>query len=210
MTLEPVIRILFRLEASVDLQRNCCEWPGNDILMRDYHDREWGVVVRDDRALFGKLVLDGFQAGLSWRSILHRRDDFLRVFEGFDPVRLAAWDEARVQAALLDPGIIRNRAKVRAAVSNARAFLDLAARGTSFSDFLWGFVNGRPIDHAFTSMSQLPSESLESKAMSKALKKAGFRFCGPTICYAFMQAVGMFNDHMVQCFRHGEVEGLRK
>ena len=182
-----------------------CGWPGDDPQMRAYHDTEWGVVVRDDRALFGKLVLDGFQAGLSWKSILHRRDHFLRVFEGFDPVRLAAWDEARIQAALLDPGIIRNRAKVRAAVSNAQAFLALTAAGTSFADFLWGFVGGKPIDHRFAHLSQLPPESPESVAMSKALKKAGFRFCGPTICYAFMQAVGMVNDHLVHCFRHGEV-----
>jgi len=182
-----------------------CGWPGDDPRMRAYHDTEWGVVVRDDRALFGKLVVDGFQAGLSWRSILYRRDHFLRVFEGFDPVRLAAWDEAHIQAALQDEGIIRNRAKVRAAVSNARAFLALTASGTSFADFLWGFVGGRPIDHACTSLSQIPAETPESVAMSKALKKAGFRFCGPTICYAFMQAVGMVNDHLVHCYRHGEV-----
>jgi DNA-3-methyladenine glycosylase I len=188
---------------------SCCEWPGNDPQMRDYHDTEWGVVVRDDRALFAKLELDGFQAGLSWKTILHRRDHFLRVFEDFEPVRLAAWDESRIQAALLDPGIIRNRAKVRAAVTNAQAYLDMAAAGTSFSEFLWSFVGGRTIDHRFTSLSQLPTESAESQAMSKALKKAGFRFCGPTICYAFMQAVGMVNDHMVHCVRHGEVGGVR-
>jgi DNA-3-methyladenine glycosylase I len=175
--------------------------------MRDYHDREWGVAIRDGKALFGKLVLDGFQAGLSWRSILHRRDHFLRVFEGFDPHLLAGWDEARIQAALLDPGIIRNRSKVRAAVSNAQAYVRMEQAGTSFANFLWGFVWGKTIDHGVTSLANIPAETPESQAMSKALKKAGFRFCGPTICYAFMQAVGMVNDHLVKCFRHDEVGG---
>lgn len=187
------------------MDRPTCDWPGDDPVMRDYHDREWGVVVRDDRALFGKLVLDGFQAGLSWKTILHRRQHFLRVFEGFDPARLAAWDDARIQAALADEGIIRNRAKVRSAVQNAKAYLALQASGTSFSEFLWGFVGGHPLDHSFTDLAQLPAESPESVAMSKALRKAGFNFCGPTICYAFMQAVGMVNDHLVHCFRHDEV-----
>lgn len=171
--------------------------------MRDYHDHEWGVPVRDDRALFAKLVLDGFQAGLSWSTILDKREAFLRVFEGFDPDRLAAWDEARILAALADPGIVRNRAKVRSAVQNARAWQRLQAENGSFSDFLWSFTGGRTLDGRRRTVADIPSESDESRAMSRALKKAGFNFCGPTICYAFMQAVGMVNDHTLDCFRHG-------
>jgi DNA-3-methyladenine glycosylase I len=172
--------------------------------MLAYHDTEWGVPVRDDRALFAKFVLDGFQAGLSWKTILHRREHFLRVFEGFDPERLAAWDEGRIAAALTDPGIIRNRQKVVATVTNARAFLKVMEAG-SFSDLLWSFTGGRARVNRWTADDKVPAETDESRAMSKALRARGFGFAGPTICYAFMQAVGMVNDHLVSCFRHAEL-----
>lgn len=181
---------------------NRCPWPKTDLQLLDYHDTEWGVPVRDGRALFAKLVLDGFQAGLSWSTILHRRHHFDRVFEGFDPDVLAAWDEGRMATALADPGIIRNRQKVQAAVSNARAWQRMRDGGESFSDFLWSFTGGAPKVNRFTSIGELPAETDESRAMSAALKKRGFAFAGPTICYAFMQAVGMVNDHLVDCFRH--------
>lgn len=180
-----------------------CAWVPDDPVYRAYHDQEWGVPVHDGRALFAKLVLDGFQAGLSWWAVLQRRDAFERVFEGFDPDRLAAWDDARIEAALADPGIIRNRAKVRAAVTNARAYVALRERGVDFAELLWSFTGGRTIRGNWTSIDRIPAETPGSQAMSKALKKAGFSFVGPTICYAFMQAVGIVNDHTVDCFRHG-------
>lgn len=182
-----------------------CTWVGTSPQMIAYHDEEWGVPVRDDVALWGKLVLDGFQAGLSWAIILRKRADFLRVFEGFDPRRVARWDEERIAAALADPGIVRNRAKVRAAVTNAQAFERLAEEGVSFTELLWSFTGGGPLVNRWQDVREIPSSSPEADAMAKALKKRGFRFCGPTICYAFMQAVGMVNDHTVGCFRHGEV-----
>jgi len=167
-----------------------------------YHDREWGVPVHDDRQLFGKLVLDGFQAGLSWAIILRKRDDFLRAFDGFAPERMARYDARRVTKLLKDPGIVRNRQKVAAAVTNARAFLKMANAGESFDAFLWQFVGGVPKHNAWKTLGRVPAETKESVRMSKALVERGFRFVGPTICYAFMQAVGMVNDHLVRCFRH--------
>ena len=167
-----------------------------------YNDREWGVPVHNDRQLFGKLVLDGFQAGLSWAIILRKRDDFLRAFDGFDPERMARYDARRVAKLLRDPGIVRNRQKVRAAVTNARSFLTMMDAGESFDAFLWQFVGGAPKHNAWKSLGRVPAQSKESVAMSKDLVERGFRFVGPTICYAFMQAVGMVNDHLVSCFRH--------
>ena len=181
-----------------------CGWPMGDAMLA-YHDTEWGVIERDDRALYEKLCLDGFQAGLSWKIVLDKREGFRRVFEGFDPVRVAAWDAAHVERALTDAGIVRNRAKVLATVANAQAFLRLAERGLPFHKFLWDLAGGRRVVNAWTSLGQLPVESAESRAMAKGLKQAGFKFCGPTICYAFMQAVGLVNDHLVTCFRYGEV-----
>jgi DNA-3-methyladenine glycosylase I len=181
-----------------------CPWPGADPLYVAYHDEEWGVPDRDDRRLFEKLLLDGFQAGLSWITILRKRPSFRRVFEGFDPERLARWTPARVEQALLDAGIVRNRAKVEAAVKNARAYLRLEEQ-TGFSPFLWSFVGGAPKVNRWRTLRQIPSETAESQAMSRALRARGFSFVGPTICYAFMQAVGMINDHLVTCFRHREV-----
>jgi DNA-3-methyladenine glycosylase I len=185
-----------------------CPWPAKDQQLLDYHDREWGVPVRDDEALFGKLVLDGFQAGLSWTIILHKRDAFLRAFDGFDPARMARYGAARVRKLLADPSIVRNRQKVNAAVSNARAYLEMRAAGESFGELLWSFVGGAPKVNAWKTLGQMPAESRESRAMSKALLERGFRFVGPTICYAFMQAVGMVNDHVVRCYRYREVQRM--
>jgi DNA-3-methyladenine glycosylase I len=170
-----------------------------------YHDREWGVPVHDDRQLFGKLILDGFQAGLSWAIILRKRDAFLAAFDGFDPERMARYDKRRIAKLLKDPGIVRNRQKVDAAVASARAFLELTETGTTFDDFLWAFVGGVPRRHARKTTRQIPAQTKDSERMSKALVERGFRFVGPTICYAFMQAVGMVNDHLVTCFRHAEL-----
>ena len=182
-----------------------CAWPGADPLYLAYHDDEWGVPVRDDRLLFEKLTLDGFQAGLSWITILRKRDGFRRAFEGFDPERIALWGDAEVQRLLGDAGIVRHRGKIEATLGNARAWVALRAGGETFSDFLWSFVGGETLVNHWRARDARPSSTPESVAMSKALKKRGFRFCGPTICYAFMQAVGMVNDHLVECYRHAEV-----
>ncbi len=185
-----------------------CWVGGDDPVMLAYHDREWGVPLRDDRDLFGKLVLDGFQAGLSWRVILHKRARFLEVFDGFDPERMARYDRKRITQLLKDPGIVRNRQKVTAAVANARAFLAFREREGAFATFLWSFVRGVPKQYHRRRLRELPARSRESDAMSAALAERGFRFVGPTICYAFMQAVGMVNDHLVTCFRHAEIRRL--
>jgi DNA-3-methyladenine glycosylase I len=182
-----------------------CRWAESSDLMIAYHDREWGVPVHDDRQLFGKLILDGFQAGLSWAIILRKRDAFLAAFDGFDPERMARYDKRRIAKLLKDPGIVRNRQKVEAAVASARAFLELAETGTSFDAFLWQFVGGAPRRNARKTTRQVPAQTKESERMSAALVERGFRFVGPTICYAFMQAVGMVNDHLVTCFRHAEL-----
>jgi DNA-3-methyladenine glycosylase I len=186
--------------------RRC--WPAVDAsqLMLDYHDREWGVPLHGDRELFAKLILDGFQAGLSWSVILNKRARFLEVFEGFDPERMARYDRRRIAQALKDPGIVRNRQKVEAAVANAQAFLDFREKEGSFDAFLWSFVGGAPRQNARRSLRGLPARTKESDRMSEALVGRGFRFVGPTICYAFMQAVGMVNDHLVTCFRHAELQ----
>jgi DNA-3-methyladenine glycosylase I len=184
-----------------------CPWPSQDQQLLDYHDTEWGVSVRDDRALFGKLVLDGFQAGLSWTIILHKRASFLRAFDGFDPERLARYGAPQVRRLLADPGIVRNRRKVEAAIGNARAYLALRDAGVRFGELLWSFVGGAPKVNAWKRLAEVPAETRESRAMSKALVERGFRFVGPTICYAFMQAVGMVNDHVVGCFRYRELGG---
>ncbi len=184
-----------------------CEWPGDDPLYVAYHDQEWGVPVRDDRHLFASLLLDGAQAGLSWITILRKRDGYYRAFDDFDPVKMAAYDDARIRTLLADPGIVRNRQKVHAFVGNARAYLEHFGEAGTFSDFLWSVVGGAPNQNAWESLAQLPAATDESRAMSRALKARGFSFVGPTICYAFMQAVGMVNDHLVSCFRHRELGG---
>jgi DNA-3-methyladenine glycosylase I len=171
-----------------------------------YHDAEWGVPEWNDEALFAKLVLDGFQAGLSWRIILARRDGMRRAFSDFDPQRMARYRPDRIERLLADPRVIRNRAKIESSVKNARAYLALTAKQGSFARFLWQFVGGRPKLNRWRTIAQLPAETTESRAMSHALREHGFGFVGPTICYAFMQAVGMVNDHVVGCFRYREVQ----
>ena len=182
-----------------------CAWAGDDPLYAAYHDREWGVPVHDDRLLFEFLILEGAQAGLSWITILRKREHYRRVFDDFDAQRIARYDTDKVASLLADPGIVRNRLKVAAAISNARACLEVRREFGSFDAFIWDFVQGRPIQNRWASLSEIPAVSAESQAMSRALSKRGFRFVGPTICYAFMQAVGMVNDHTTDCFRHGEL-----
>ena len=178
-----------------------CPWCGTDPLYVAYHDTEWGVPERDGRALWEKLVLDGFQAGLSWITILRKRDAFREEFDGFDPERVARWDAARIDRALQNPGIIRHRGKIESAVKGARLFLEIESR-EGFAPFLWSFVGGQPIQNHFAGMAEVPAATPESTAMSKALKQRGFAFCGPVITYAFMQATGMVNDHLTTCHRH--------
>jgi DNA-3-methyladenine glycosylase I len=172
-----------------------------DVLMEQYHDEEWGVPIHDDLLLFEKLLLDGFQAGLAWRTVLHKRENFRRAFDGFDPRRMAGYGERERQRLLADAGIIRNRLKIEAAVTNARAYLELIEQEGSFSDFLWSFTGGRTLKSAPRSWKDVPSSTPESDAMSKALKARGFKFVGTTICYAFMQAVGIVDDHLRSCHR---------
>ena len=182
-----------------------CGWAGAEPIYIDYHDREWGVPQRDDRALFEMLILEGAQAGLSWITVLKKRAGYRRAFDGFDPAKIARYGPDKVASLLADPAIVRNRAKVAATIDNAKGWLAIMEREGAFADFLWGFVEGQPIVNRWHSLAEVPAETAESKAMSKALKARGFRFVGPTICYAFMQATGMVNDHILDCFRHGEV-----
>jgi len=186
-----------------------CDWCGTDALYVAYHDTEWGVPEYDDRALFEKLMLDGFQAGLSWITILRKRDNFRLAFDGFDPAVVARYDAADVARLLGDAGIVRHRGKIEATIGNAQAWLTLMESG-SFSDFLWRHVDGEPRQNGFRSMAEVPAQTPESVALSKALKKAGFRFCGPTIVYAVMQACGLVNDHLVDCPRHDAVKGIAR
>jgi DNA-3-methyladenine glycosylase I len=201
----PTIPVENASPPAADVVRRCWTAANSSQLMLDYHDREWGVPLHDDRQLFGKLVLDGFQAGLSWSIILNKRAGFLEAFDGFDPQRMARYDRRRVERILKDPGIVRNRQKVEAAVANARAYLEFRDKEGSFDTFLWSFVGGTPRQNARRSLRQLPARTRESDRMSEALVERGFRFVGPTICYAFMQAVGMVNDHLVSCFRHAQL-----
>jgi DNA-3-methyladenine glycosylase I len=185
-----------------------CAWLGENPAMLAYHDREWGVPVRGDKPLFAKLILDGFQAGLSWAIILRKRDAFLDAFDRFDPDKMARYTAVRRRRLLADPGIVRNRQKIDAAIANARAFLEMREAGARFGPFLWSFVEGETKENRWRSLKQIPAKTAESERMSKALVERGFRFAGPTICYAFMQAVGIVNDHIVSCFRHREVHRL--
>ncbi|WP_347267168.1 DNA-3-methyladenine glycosylase I [Paracoccus sp. (in: a-proteobacteria)] len=184
-----------------------CGWCGTDPLYMAYHDEEWGVPEHDPRALWEKLVLDGFQAGLSWITILRKRDAFREVFEGFDPERVARWGETEIGAALQNPGIIRHRGKIEAAVTGARAYLDIEAT-EGFAPFIWSFVDGAPIQNCRISLADVPAQSPQSRAMAKALKQRGFKFCGPVITYAFMQACGLVNDHLVTCHCHARIRAL--
>lgn len=178
-----------------------CEWVGKDQIYKDYHDQEWGVPVYDDQLLFQHLLLDGVQAGLSWITVLKKRENYRQAFDNFDPYKMASLTDEQLDKHLLNPGIIRNRLKVYGFRKNALAYIKLS-EGTPFSKFLWDFVDGKPIINHWSSIKEVPTNSAESDAMSKALKKAGFTFVGTTICYAFMQAVGMINDHTVDCFRY--------
>lgn len=177
-----------------------CPWPGEDALYLAYHDDEWGRPERDSRALFEKLVLDGFQAGLSWLTILRKRAAFRKAFDDFDPERVAGFDAARIEALMANAAIVRNRAKIEAAVLSARAWIEIENR-EGFSDFIWDFVDGTPIVNSFRRMSEVPTQTEISRNLSLRLKERGFKFCGPTIVYAFMQAVGMVDDHLVDCCR---------
>jgi DNA-3-methyladenine glycosylase I len=181
-----------------------CAWATSQLSI-SYHDEEWGVPQHDDRTLFEFLVLEGAQAGLSWETILKKRDAYRTAFEGFDPARIATYSEDDVARLLADPGIVRNRAKIAAALQNARAFLPVRDEFGSFDAYIWRFVGGRPKVNAWRALAELPAQTSESAAMSKDLKRRGFAFVGPTICYAFMQAVGMVNDHTINCFRYGQV-----
>ena len=185
-----------------------CEWAGTDPEMVAYHDIEWGVPVHDDTVHFEFLVLEGAQAGLSWSTILKRRAGYRKAFAGFDAAKVARFTPAKVDKLLTDTGIIRNRAKVAAAIGNARTWLAMREAGTDPVDHLWSFVGGRPIQNTWSGVGVIPAETPQSAAMSRDLRARGFRFVGPTICYAFMQSAGMVNDHVVTCFRHAEVAAL--
>ena len=182
-----------------------CEWTGDDPLYVAYHDEEWGVPQHDDQTLFEFLILEGAQAGLSWSTILNKRENYRSAFDHFDPAIVAQYDEAKIADLLDNPGIVRNKLKVRSAVQNAQAYLKVQAEFGSFDTYIWGFVDGQPITNHWKTLGEIPAETDQSRAMSKALKKRGFNFVGPTICYAFMQACGMVNDHTIDCFRHTEV-----
>jgi DNA-3-methyladenine glycosylase I len=182
-----------------------CEWAGDDLLYRDYHDKEWGVPVHDDRKLFEFLILEGAQAGLSWLTILRKRDNYRESFDNFDARKIAEYDKGKLENLLLNRGIVRNRLKVEATIQNARAFLALQREFGSFNAYIWQFVNGKPKKNGWKTLNEIPSKTAESDEMSKDLVKRGFKFVGSTICYAFMQATGMVNDHTVHCFRYHEV-----
>ncbi|MDJ1006502.1 MAG: DNA-3-methyladenine glycosylase I [Paracoccaceae bacterium] len=183
-----------------------CPWSGDDPLYTAYHDTEWGVPERDGRALWEKLVLDGFQAGLAWITILRKREGFRAAFNGFDPETISLWGEPEVARLLGDPGIVRHRGKIEATITGARAFLDMGG-GPAFAEFCWRYVDGAPIQNRFETMADVPAETDLSKQVSKDLKARGFTFCGPTIVYAWMQATGMVNDHLTTCPRHAELGG---
>ncbi|MCL6523455.1 MAG: DNA-3-methyladenine glycosylase I [Thermoflavifilum sp.] len=187
---------------------NRCAWPGNDLLMQAYHDEEWGVPLHDDQKLFEFLVLDAFQAGLSWRTVLYKRAAFREAWDGFDPQKIARYGSAKIQWLLQDKRLIRNRLKIEATIENARRFLDVQAKYGSFDRFIWQFTHYQTLHHDLQPGTPAPATSPESDAMSQALRQLGFKFVGSTICYAFMQAAGMINDHAVTCFRYATLKNL--
>lgn len=189
---------------------NRCGWVSNDAIYQQYHDEVWGRPVYDNLELFAKLCLDGQQAGLSWITILKRQQNYYQAFANFVPSEIAKFDDSRVEELMQDTGIIRNRAKIRSIIGNAQAYLQMEQQGENFSEFLWSFVGGSPKVNHFSQMSEVPAQTEASVAMSKALKKKGFNFCGPTICYAFMQAVGMVNDHLTDCFCYQSCIGVSR
>ena len=191
------------MSSTTDVTR--CEWGTSDPLYLEYHDKEWGEPVHDDRKLFEMLLLEGAQAGLSWITILKRRESYRKAYNGFDPDKIAKWTDKKIERLLKDPGIIRNRLKVEAARVNAKSYLEVVKECGSFDSFIWSFVGGKPLINKWKKVSDIPAITKESDAMSKELKKRGFKFVGSTICYAYMQAVGMVNDHTIDCFRYSEV-----
>ena len=186
--------------------RTRCAWASNELSI-PYHDEEWGVPVHDDRVLFEFLILEGAQAGLSWNTILNKRENYRKAFDGFDPARVARYDRRKIEKLLSDPGIVRNKLKIAAAVENAKSFLSVQKEFGTFDRYIWQFVGGKPLINKRKSLRQIPARTAESDAMSKNLKERGFKFVGTTICYAFMQAVGMVNDHVVDCFRYKTLAG---
>jgi DNA-3-methyladenine glycosylase I len=183
-----------------------CEWAGSDPLYQAYHDTEWGVPVFEDRILFEFLILEGAQAGLSWSTILRKRENYRKAFDNFDAIKIAQYQKTKIEELLANPGIVRNKLKINATIQNARAFLEIQKKYGSFSNYIWQFTKGKPIINSWKSLKELPAKTAESDAMSKDLKKHGFSFVGSTICYAFMQAVGMVNDHVVDCFRYQKIK----
>ena len=190
-------------------EKTSCEWPVDDDLMIAYHDEEWGVPLHDDRKLFEFLVLDAFQAGLSWRTILHKRENFRLAFDGFDAKLIARYKKRKIGQLLQNAGIVRNKMKIEATVANAKVFLGVQSEYGSFDSYIWQFVGGQPKQNRWRSLTRLPASTPDSDRMSKDLKERGFKFVGTTICYAFMQAAGMVNDHLVKCFRYEEVQAVR-
>ncbi|HYT42773.1 MAG TPA: DNA-3-methyladenine glycosylase I [Methylomirabilota bacterium] len=190
----------------MSLQR--CSWANSSTLYLEYHDTEWGVPVHDERTLFEFLILEGAQAGLSWSTILNKRQAYIQAFDNFEPAKVAYYYDTKVKALLANPGIVRNRLKIQAAIQNARSFLEVQDQYGSFDAYIWQFVDGKPVQNSWKSLQEIPATTKESDAMSKELKKRGFTFVGSTICYAFMQAVGMVNDHTVDCFRWQEVKAF--
>lgn len=186
-----------------------CPWVNDDSIMIQYHDEEWGVPIHDNRLLFEFLILEGAQAGLSWATILRKRNNYLLAFDNFEPDKIAAYNEQKIEELRNDPGIVRNKLKIKATVSNAKAFLKIQDEFGSFDSYIWKFVDGKPIQNKWKYLTEIPSSTSESENMSSDLKSRGFKFIGPTICYAFMQAVGMVNDHTVDCFRHSEILKLK-
>ncbi len=187
------------------MNKTRCAWPGNDELYQRYHDHEWGVPLHDDQKLFEFLILEGAQAGLSWITILRKRENYRTAFDGFDATRIARYDARKIESLLQDAGIVRNRLKVQSTVINAQKFLEVQSEFGSFDKFIWQFVDGKPRQNVWRSLSEVPASTPESDAMSKELKRRGFKFIGSTICYAHMQATGMVNDHTTNCFRHAEL-----
>jgi DNA-3-methyladenine glycosylase I len=192
--------------ASITKRR--CEWGTVSQLYIDYHDNEWGVPIHDDRTLFEFLILEGAQAGLSWETVLKKRENYRKAFSNFDPVKVSRYSDKKVEALMGNKGIIRNSLKITSAINNAKRFLEVQKEFESFETYIWQFVNGKPITNRFKSIQEIPATTKESDAMSKDLKKRGFTFVGPTICYAHMQATGMVNDHIVGCFRYKEIKAL--
>jgi len=197
------------LEVSMGKHKIRCAWVNLDPLYIDYHDHEWGVPIYDDQQLFEFLILEGVQAGLSWLTVLKKRHNYRMCFDNFNPQKIARYDQAKIEKLLQNPGIIRNRLKIQAAIANAKAYLEIQQKGESFSDYIWQFVDGQPMQNHWNNIREAPSATVISDRMSKTLKKQGFKFVGSTICYAFMQAVGMVNDHTIDCFRYKEISKIK-